>query len=93
MQDGVPDWASHVALVEPSSDPRSSSWVVRAGTADEIKDRISQYQEGPSAASSATISRPLVKGDGEVLVELKGVNVSYYDRKVSASRLVLNTAR
>lgn len=40
-----------------------------------------------TALSSATISRPLVKGDGEVLVELKDVNVSYHERKVSVLHL------
>lgn len=81
MQDGIPDWASHVAFVEPSAD--SSSWVVRTGKADEMKDRIAQYREGVAALSSVTISRPPVKSGGEVLVKLKDVNVSYHERKVS----------
>jgi hypothetical protein len=53
-----------------------------------MKDRIARYQEGV-ALSSATISRPPVKTGGEVLVELKDVNVSYYERKVSVSHLDL----
>ena len=85
MQDGIPDWASHIAFVEPSTDPSSSSWVVRTGKAGEMKDRIARYQEGVSAPSSVAILRPPVKGTGEALVELKDVNVSYHERRVSAA--------
>ncbi|KAF9650289.1 P-loop containing nucleoside triphosphate hydrolase protein [Thelephora ganbajun] len=82
LQDGIPDWASHVAFVEPSTNSSSSSWVVRTGKADEMKDRIARYQEGVSTSSSAGISQPPIKKDGEVLVELKDVNVSYHERKI-----------
>ena len=50
-----------------------------------MKDRIARYQEEASASASATISRSLIKDDGEVLVELNDVNVSYHERKVSIS--------
>ena len=81
LQDGIPDWASHVAFVEPSTNSGSSSWTVRTGRAGEVRDRISQYQAEASAFSSAAVSQPVIKNDGDVLVELKDVNVSYQDRK------------
>ena len=71
----------------------SSSWVVRTGKVDEMKDRIARYQEEASASASATISRSLIKDDGEVLVELNDVNVSYHERKVSISGFFLQTTR
>ena len=60
----------------------SSSWVVRTGKADEMKDRIARYKE-VVASSSATISRPPIRNDGEAIVELNEVSVSYHERKVS----------
>ena len=56
-----------------------------------MKDRIARYQEEVVALSSGTISWPLVKSDGEVLVELKDVNVSYHERKVSISHSAFRT--
>lgn len=91
MQDGIPDWASHVAFVEPSTDP--SSWVIRTGKADEMKDRIAQYQRGVTGLSSVTTSRLLAKSNGEILVKLKDVNVRYHERKVSVLLLGLFVAR
>ena len=87
MQDGIPDWVSHVAFVEPSTNPSSGSWVVRTGNAAEMKDRIDRYQEEASASSLEAVSQPLIRNDGELLVELKSVNVSYHERKVSISGL------
>jgi hypothetical protein len=46
-----------------------------------------------SALSSATVSQPVIRSDGDVLVELKDVNVSYHERKVSISDLLLPLAR
>jgi hypothetical protein len=83
LQDGIPDWVSHVAFIEPSADSRSSSWVVRTGKADEMKERIARYQAEMSVSSSAAVAQPSIRHDGEVLVELKDVNVSYHERKVS----------
>ena len=91
MQDGIPDWVSHVAFVEPSTNSNSSSWVVRTGKADEMKDRIARYQEA-SQSSSVAASEPLIGSGGEVLVELKDVSVSYHERKVSTSGFALLAA-
>jgi len=83
LQDGIPDWVSHVAFVEPSTNSSSSSWAVRTGRADEMKDRIARYQAEVSVSSSTAVSQSLIRSDGEVLVELKDVNVNYHERKVS----------
>lgn len=83
MQDGIPDWASHVAFVEPPTNSSSSSWAVLTGRADEMRDRIARYQAEVSALTSSAVSQPVVRNDGDILVELKDVNVSYYERKVS----------
>ena len=93
MQDGIPDWASHVAFVEPSTMSNSNFWVVRTGKADKMKDRIVRYQEEVSASSSAAALQPLIRSSGEVLVELKDVSVSYHERKVSISSFVLPITR
>ena len=87
LQDGIPDWASHVAFVEPSTDLNSSSWVARTGKADEMKDRIARYQEVSEFLSMAVPQPPIGSGN-EILVELKDVSVSYHERKVSASSFV-----
>ena len=52
-----------------------------------MRDRITRYQAGVSA-SPAAISPNETKSDGEVLVELKDVNVSYHERKVSILSLL-----
>ena len=82
-----------MAFVEPSANPSSSSWIVRTGKADEIKNRIARYQEEMSASSSVAVSQPLIRSDGEVLVELNDVNVSYHERKVSISNFVFPTTK
>jgi len=53
-----------------------------------MKDGIARYQAEVSAFSSAAVSQPVIKSDGDVLVELKDVNVSYHERKVSVSGLL-----
>lgn len=53
-----------------------------------MKGRIAKYQEGVPSSLSATALQPPVRITGEILVELKDVNVSYHERKVSAARLV-----
>jgi ABC-type molybdenum transport system ATPase subunit/photorepair protein PhrA len=52
-----------------------------------MKDRIARYQAEVSA-SPAAVSQSQTRCDGEVLVELKDVNVSYHERKVSISTLL-----
>lgn len=49
-----------------------------------MRDRIARYQAEVSA-SPAAVSQLQTRSDGEVLVELKDVNVSYHERKVSNS--------
>ena len=44
------------------------------------------------ASSSIPIPQPLIRNDGEVLVELKDVNVSYHERKVDILCLALPIA-
>lgn len=58
-----------------------------------MKDMIARYQQKATASSFVTTSQPPVKTDGEILVELKGVNVSYHERKVRASYHPLHTSR
>ena len=58
-----------------------------------MKDRIARYQAEVSASSSGAISQPLIRSDGDVLVELKDVNVSYHERKVSTLSLVFPVVR
>ena len=89
LQDGIPDWISHVAFVEPPTNSSSSSWVVRTGKADGMKDRIARFQE-VSTFPPAVTSQPRIRSDGEVLVELNDVNVSYHGRKVSISGFSLS---
>lgn len=89
LQDGIPDWISHVAFVEPSANSSSSIWTVRTGEADEMKGVIARYRAEVSASSSMPVSQPPVRNDGDVLVELKGVSVSYHERKASISGLPL----
>ena len=79
-----------MAFVAPSTNSNSSSWVVRTGKADEMKDRIARYQE--ASPFSAAVSQPLIESGGEVLVELKDVNVSYHERKVSIYGFILPVA-
>ena len=52
-----------------------------------MRDRIDRYQAEVSTSSSTAVSQPAVRSDGDVLVELKDVNVSYYERKVDISGL------
>ena len=92
MQDGIPDWVSHVAFVEPPTNSNSSIWTVRTGRADEMKDAIGRYQAEVSASSSMPVSQSLIRNDGEVLVQLKDVNVSYHERKASVSYVALSIA-
>ena len=58
-----------------------------------MRDRIARYQAEVSALSSAAVSQPITRSDGDILVELKEVNVSYHERKVSISGLLLLVAR
>ena len=53
-----------------------------------MRDRIAQYQAGVSD-SPAAVSQNQTRSDGEVLVELKDVSVSYHERKVSISNPLL----
>ena len=76
-----------MAFVEPAVSSTSSSWTVRTGRADEMRDKITRYQAKVSA-SPAAVSQLQTRGDGEVLVELKDVNVGYHERKVSISNLL-----
>lgn len=55
-----------------------------------MKDRIARYQE--ASPFSAAVSQPLIESGGEVLVELKDVNVSYHERKVSIYGFILPVA-
>ena len=43
-------------------------------------------------SSSMPVSQPLIRNDGEVLVQLKDVNASCYERKASVSYLALSIA-
>jgi ABC-type uncharacterized transport system ATPase subunit len=78
LQDGVPDWISHVAFVESvrPGDP----WTVQTGTRTDMLKVIEKYL--PSASSSLSMSKPPVRKDGAVLVDLKNVQVSYHGRDV-----------
>ena len=58
-----------------------------------MRDRIARYQAEVSALTSSAVSQPVVRNDGDILVELKDVNVSYYERKVSILGLSFPIAR
>ena len=58
-----------------------------------MKDRIARYQDGVTTPSSVTTLQPPVKGTGEALVELKDVNVSDHERRVSVARYFKRTAK
>ena len=58
-----------------------------------MRDTIARYQVEVSVFSSAAVSQPAARSGGDVLVELKDVNVSYHERKVSISGDLFPAAR
>jgi hypothetical protein len=80
LQDGFPEWISHVAFVEAGSP--GESWSVRTGTRKEIIPLMEKYL--PSDSSSTTVAKPKHLRNETVLVEMNKVRVSYHGREVSA---------
>lgn len=72
-QDPVPEWISHVALVEDRSVFVGPKDVVLAG-----KQHLPMYQTKNSEVNSSQ-----VKTNGAVVVEMKNVTVAYHERQVS----------
>ncbi|KZO92288.1 P-loop containing nucleoside triphosphate hydrolase protein [Calocera viscosa TUFC12733] len=75
-QDPLPDWVSHVALV--------SSGQVRTGPKAEFQEELEKHHVhsvGRGGVSEEEIRKRRKEG-GEVLVDMKDVNIAYEDRKV-----------
>jgi len=78
LQDGIPDWISHVAFVE--SDQPGEPWIVRTGTRTEILEVMKKYL--PSSSSSTSITNSKNREDGKTLVGMRNVCVNYHGREV-----------
>ncbi|KAI0061896.1 P-loop containing nucleoside triphosphate hydrolase protein [Artomyces pyxidatus] len=75
MQDPIPEWVSHVALV--------SNGRVHAGEKDVILKSLAHHEAKTKEASHlprTESSQP--HGQGEILVEMRDVNVKYHERHV-----------
>lgn len=77
LQDGVPDWISHVAFVEASGP--GEPWSVKTGTRGEMLQVMEKHL--PSA-STKSVTKPKAREDGAILVDMKCVRVSYRGREV-----------
>jgi len=83
MQDPVPDWISHVALVRDGT--------VMAGDKNDILSEHADHhaREAELTAESATRSYLQLGLDhGKPVVGMKNVNVSYDTRKATISTLI-----
>lgn len=80
MQDPIPDWISHLALV--------SDGKVLTGTKEEIleKQEFHEVKEGRVTLMNSTTSAKRTEGEGQPVVILRNVNVSYGERKVKKAR-------
>lgn len=87
IQDPVPDWISHVALVRSggkvSTGPKA---LVLQELEGHIKSHHPELQVNPPITPWSDSS----KVQRAVLVDLKGVNVSYHGRHVNASNILFN---
>lgn len=78
MQDPVPDWITHLALV--------SDGKILTGTKEEIleKQRLLKVEEDATISKTSSTSAKQIENNGKPVVVLRNVNVSYGERKVKA---------
>jgi len=86
MQDPLPDWISHVALVRGGT--------VITGTKDEI---ISKHADHPAREAEHTVNTTgsylqLGLDHGKPVVGMRNVNVSYDTRKAVTLYLIMSTS-
>ncbi|KIJ66078.1 hypothetical protein HYDPIDRAFT_130250 [Hydnomerulius pinastri MD-312] len=79
MQDPVPGWITHLALVQDGK--------VLTGTREEIlsEQAVRKAKEDKKQSIISGTSARRVSGDGKPVIILKNVNVAYSDRKVLKS--------
>jgi hypothetical protein len=85
MQDPVPDWISHVALVKGG--------IVIAGGKDEILSKHADVRVGEAEHTTASTSQSYPQAGldhGKPVVDMKNVNVSYDTRKATTSSLIMS---
>jgi hypothetical protein len=80
MQDPIPDWISHLALV--------SDGKVLTGTKEEILETqgLHTAKEDRATSVASTSSAKRAEDEGKPVVVLRNVNVSYGERKVGPRR-------
>lgn len=78
LQDGVPEWISHVAFVEAGGP--GEPWSVKTGTRSEMLQAMEKYL--PSSSSTTSATKLEARDDGDILVDMKRVRVSYHGREV-----------
>lgn len=77
MQDPIPDWITHLALV--------SDGKVLTGTKEEILEKQELHEAKQDRATLTALAKR-TEAEGKPVVILKNVNVSYGERKVRKSR-------
>ncbi|KAG6382057.1 P-loop containing nucleoside triphosphate hydrolase protein [Boletus reticuloceps] len=77
VQDPIPDWISHLALV--------SDGKVLTGTKDEILETQELHTAHQDKATATTTLAKRTEDEGKAVVVLRNVNVSYGERKVLKS--------
>jgi ABC-type multidrug transport system ATPase subunit len=87
MQDPVPDWISHVALVRGGT--------VATGTKDEILSKHADHHAREAEHRTASTTQSYLQPGLEhckPVVGMKNVNVSYDTRKATTSSLIMLTS-
>ncbi|KAF7362682.1 p-loop containing nucleoside triphosphate hydrolase protein [Mycena venus] len=84
MQDAIPDWITHLAIVNDGQ--------VKTGSKDQMLQYKAQIQKATSAREDAVANVKPVQTVGEPVVEMKNVSVTYGPRQASDTTSKARTA-
>ena len=75
LQDPIPEWISHIALVQDGR--------VKAGEKTTMLQELNDYRAKEVSHSTSAVYNPSLKAKAKVLVDMQNVNVKYHERHVS----------
>jgi hypothetical protein len=75
LQDPVPEWISHIALVQDGR--------VKTGEKTTILQELNDSRAKEASHSTSPVHNPGIEANAKVLVDMQNVNVRYHERHVS----------
>ena len=75
LQDPVPEWISHIALVQDGG--------VKAGEKSTMLKDLNDSRAKEDSYSTSPVHNPTLEAKAKVLVDMQNVNVKYHERHVS----------